>query len=305
MKIKEIITKKYVVCILALICSLLWGMGFPLIKLGYASLGIAKDDTFSKLLFAGIRFFFAGVFLVGINAGKMKEIHYTNKLIRGILLLALVQTVFQYVFQYIGLSYAKGNVSSVIAQSNIFLLIFISPLFFKEDKFCFKKVSGAVLGLAGIIIMNMGGFESEISLRGEGFVAIASLMAALSFIISKKLTKGVNTGVVTGLQQIIGGAVLIIIGAVCGGRIYFNGAVSFIIMIFLIFSAAAANLIFMTLIKYNNISEVSVYKFATPLFGVIFSYFFLGESFITLKNLIALFLVCLGIIIVNKKCGKI
>ena len=49
----------------ALLCCALWGSAFPCVKIGYELLAIA--DTGSQILFAGYRFFLAGVltFLLG------------------------------------------------------------------------------------------------------------------------------------------------------------------------------------------------------------------------------------------------
>ena len=141
-------------------------------------------------------------------------------------------------------------------------------------------------------------------MKGEGFVAIASVMMTMSFILSKKLTAHSSTGLVTGLHQMIGGAMLTAIGLLGGGHLTLNCTPGMVTLAFLIFSGATANLLFMILIKYNDISEVAIYKFATPLFGVIFSFLLLGESFLSINNLIALVLVCTGIIIVSKKSIK-
>lgn len=301
---KSIWKKKYVVCILALFCSALWGIGFPLIKVGYEHMAISQSDTYSKLLFAGVRFLFAGIFVTLINLKNRKKLNFTPKLGVGILSLALLQTVLLNTFQYIGLSYANGNISSVISQGNIFLVTFLSPLFFAHDRLTAKKIIGATMGLLGIVVMNIKGFAGGVSMKGEGFVAIASVMMTMSFILSKKLTAHSSTGLVTGLHQMIGGAMLTAIGLLGGGHLTLNCTPGMVTLAFLIFSGATANLLFMILIKYNDISEVAIYKFATPLFGVIFSFLLLGESFLSINNLIALVLVCTGIIIVSKKSIK-
>ena len=54
--------------VLAMICSVLWALAYPLIKLGYREMGIASDDLSGKILFAGIRFLFAGVLVLIISA---------------------------------------------------------------------------------------------------------------------------------------------------------------------------------------------------------------------------------------------
>lgn len=53
-----------VVCLLALVCCLLWGSAFPCIKIGYGLFGIAADDRASQILFAGLRFTLAGLLAI-------------------------------------------------------------------------------------------------------------------------------------------------------------------------------------------------------------------------------------------------
>ena len=46
-------------------------------------------------------------------------------------------------------------------------------------------------------------------------------------------------------------------------------------------------------------SRISVFKFLTPIFGVALSGLLLGENIFTLENILALALVCAGLMIAN------
>ena len=50
--------------LLAVICSVGWSLAYPFIKIGYQEFHIAPDDLGGKILFAGVRFFMAGVFVL-------------------------------------------------------------------------------------------------------------------------------------------------------------------------------------------------------------------------------------------------
>ena len=52
----------------AVLCATGWSMAYPLIKVGYRVFGIASDDIGGKLLFAGVRFFFAGVLVSRLSS---------------------------------------------------------------------------------------------------------------------------------------------------------------------------------------------------------------------------------------------
>ena len=53
-----------VICLLAAFCCLLWGSAFPAVKIGYGLLSISSADSAEQLIFAGLRFLFAGVVTV-------------------------------------------------------------------------------------------------------------------------------------------------------------------------------------------------------------------------------------------------
>ena len=49
---------------LAVLCTVLWGSAFPSIKLGYELFQIDASDTWSKLVYAAVRFTLAGVLVL-------------------------------------------------------------------------------------------------------------------------------------------------------------------------------------------------------------------------------------------------
>ena len=104
-----------VVIALATLCNALWGSAFPFINLGYKLLEIPSGETPSLILFAGARFFLAGVLtvvLTSIGRGalvkpKRENLHLVGKL-------AMLQTVIQYTLFYI----AVANTPSVRGSVN-------------------------------------------------------------------------------------------------------------------------------------------------------------------------------------------
>lgn len=60
-----VFTNPIIVSLSALLCCALWGSATPFIKMGYELL-LPERDVASTILFAGIRFFFAGILTVVI-----------------------------------------------------------------------------------------------------------------------------------------------------------------------------------------------------------------------------------------------
>jgi len=72
-------------------------------------------------------------------------------------------------------------------------------------------------------------------------------------------------------------------------------------LVYLAFLSAMAYALWGILLKYNPVSKVTIFSFMTPVFGVILSKLILiEESAVSFANvLIALILICIGIITIN------
>ena len=58
--------------LLAIFCAFGWSLAYPLIKIGYQEFQVAAGDLGGKILFAGIRFLFAGVLVWGFCSLRKK-----------------------------------------------------------------------------------------------------------------------------------------------------------------------------------------------------------------------------------------
>ena len=297
----DFFTKKRNVVILALIATILWGIGYPSIKICYELFHITEGDFSSKILLAGIRFIIAGllVLLFSYIFEKKSPFQKYEKPIQ-LIVLSLLQTILQYSTLYIALAYIEAGKSSILNQFGSFMLVICSQMFFREDKFSIRKIIGGVIGISGIILINWNA-NMTFSFRfiGEGLILFSSIFAALGYVVSKKVSTSCNPIILTGRQQLLGGIVLSIIGYFSGGRLVRSGIGAIIMLLFLAVIIAVAFVIWVILLKFNTISEISVYKFAVPIFAVFFSGILLNENVWNVKTFLSLFLVCCGIIVVN------
>lgn len=172
--------KTVVVWFLAMICCLLWGSAFPCIKIGYKMFHIASADASSQLLFAGCRFFLAGVLVLLLGTSGYFKLKKTE--IPMAMTLAVFQTILQYVFFYMGLAHATGVKSSIINGANSFLVIIIASLIFHQEKLTGPKILGCIIGFAGVVLVNLGGAGLDMSFHwnGEFFILISTVSAACS-----------------------------------------------------------------------------------------------------------------------------
>lgn len=306
---KEIwLQKKLVVCMGALLCCVLWGSAFPCIKIGYRLFGIASTDTATQILFAGIRFTLAGILTAVIGSIMSRKILYPEKNAFGsVMTLGMLQTMMQYLFFYVGLAHTSGVKASIIEAMNVFLAILVASLIFRQENLTWKKVAGCAAGFVGVVLINLGGsMNMQMSMMGEGFVFISTVASAFSSVLIKRFSMKHNPVMLSAYQFIFGGAVLIAIGAGMGGRIVTISAKALALLIYLAFLSAIAYTLWGILLKYNPVSQVAVFGFMNPVFGVILSALLLGEGeqATSVIGLVSLVLVCIGIYIVNSSGGK-
>ena len=119
---KDILTKTWVVAVLASICCMLWGSAFSCVKIGYSLMNITTNDSGSQLVFGGIRFFVAGLMALAMGSTAERKILLPTKTsIPKIMIISLFQTILQYFFYYIGLAHTTGVKAAIIVGANVFI----------------------------------------------------------------------------------------------------------------------------------------------------------------------------------------
>ena len=287
----------------AAFCCLLWGSAYPAIKSGYEIFQIDVDDIPSKIVFAGYRFFFAGLLLLLLALAQRRPLarlsfHQCGQLA----LLGVTQTSLQYVFFYIGLAFTTGVKGSIMNATGTFFSVLLAHFIYQNDKLSYNKTLGCVLGFAGVMVVNLnnGLMEFSFSLMGDGFVVLAAFILSASTLYGKRISQTVDPLVMTGYQLGFGGVVLVVGGYVFGGELTVHGPSSVAILGFLTLLSSVAFALWSILLKYNRVGMIAPFNFLIPVSGALLSAIFLGENILELKYAIALMLVCSGIWWVNK-----
>lgn len=294
--------------LLALLCCALWGSAFPCVKTGYEWLHI--ETTGSQILFAGYRFFLAGVltFIMG-SVMERRILRMKKSSVPYVLRQGLMQTTLQYVFFYIGMANTTGTKGSVINASNAFISILAAPLLIKGEKLTWKQGVGCAVGFLGVIIINLepGAWGDGFSFGGEGMVLICTVFYGISTVIMKKISHLESAMTITAYQLLFGGFILTAIGFAAGGHIAGFDGKSAALLIYMAMLSAVAFSLWTILLKYNSVGKVAIFGFSIPVFGVFLSAVILGEQIISLKNFAALICVSIGILLVNGlavQCGR-
>ena len=321
----SVLQKTPVVFLLALLCCALWGSAFPCIKFGYEWLHIAQNDAASQLLFAGLRFMLAGcltIVLFPLLTARRRILWPNRQAFSKIVILAMLQTFLQYLFFYIGLSHTTASKASVLNSLHVFVAVLAACLLFHQERLGRNKIVACVLGFAGVVLVNIsGGGGMQISLLGEGFMLFAAVSYAFSSVVLKRFAQTQDPVMLSGWQFLLGGVLLCLVGVCAGGRIDFASHVgvsnvgdspleAFVfalarwrgvwMLLYLALVSAVAYAVWGILLRENPVSRITVFGFLNPICGVVLSVLLRGEGdMLHWRNLIALCLVCAGIVLAN------
>ncbi|MCR5207801.1 MAG: DMT family transporter [Eubacterium sp.] len=302
---EKLFKKTYFLWLAAGLCCLLWGSAFPAIKAGYSLFEIPSGDTASIILFAGIRFFLAGVLtLIIFSVIGRKPLIPQKSSFKRIAVLALFQTVLQYVFFYLGLAFTSGSRGSVINASSVFFAMLLSGVVFKMERLKLNKIIGSIIGFSGVVLISLDAFNSTGGgIKGELFILISSVSYAFSSVFIKRFSEYDNPAMLSGCQFLLGGAALTLFGLAFGGRLTEVSLKGITLLVYLALVSAVAYSLWSLLLKYNDVSRVAVCGFMIPVFGFFLSALF-EKTEIGIVSVISLILAVSGIITVNIKNNK-
>ena len=288
----------------AITANLLWGRAAPCIKLGYRFFQISGEDVMSQILFAGVRFTLAGVLTVLLGSLLRRRVLLPKRGSGGMILrLALLQTVIQYTFFYIGLSHAPGFKGSIISPTSTFFALLVAALVYRQEKLTAKKLLGCLIGFAGVVLVSMTGrLEGGARLDGEGFLVLAAASYGCSSVLTKRYSAKEDPVVLSGWQFILGGALMTMAALIGGGRLRAVSGGAWPLMFYLGLLSAVAYTLWSLLLQRHPVSHIMVYTFLNPVFGVFLSALLLDEvkGLNLPRCLLAMALVCFGVWIVNR-----
>lgn len=300
MKKENILKKTWVMVLLASLCQALWGVVFPVIKKSYELFSISGVG--STLLFASIRFMIAGVILLLLDTFMEKRFPVLDKKgYASVFMLGTIQTGLAYAFQYIAMISASSINCSILNGTGVIFSTIIAHFISKDDKMNGRKVLGGVLGFIGVLVCFLWGGKLEgFSLKGEGLMLLSILTFVTGTNLSRIVTTGIKSVVVSGYNLLVGGAELFILSLFLGGRIGNGGLYGIMCLVFLSLTSCVCLYLWTALSSANSVSKVAVFQCINPITGAIAASLLLGENVFQPKYIVSVLLVVISIIIITK-----
>jgi drug/metabolite transporter (DMT)-like permease len=256
---------------LAIVASLLWASAFAGVKIGL------KYHT--PFQFAGVRFMLSGLMLI-LYYNHLGN--YWRELVRNwqfIALIALLQTVIQYMLFYSGVNLLPASIAAMITGSSPLFISVVAHFMVRDDRMDRLKLFGILTGVAGVAVISLGRGRLPsgvtISLLGVSLLLINNVFSGWANVLIAKRAKPVSPVVLSASSLFFGGIGLLLISIPVEG--YGLRAVApeyFVSLGWLSFLSAAAFAIWYTLLQRPGVkvSQINMWKFLIPVAGAILSW---------------------------------
>jgi drug/metabolite transporter (DMT)-like permease len=257
-----------------LCCCVLWGSSWPAIKIGL------RD--WPPLLFAGTRMTLAVACLLPFVALRFRE-RPSKQLIGRILALGVLQIGIPYPMLFVAQQWLPSSVAAVLFATFPVWLMLASRLLVPGEQLTKLKLLAAVLGLAGIVVLQLPRLRGLSFGSREGLGAALMLGSAMLIALANALVRrtlgGVSPIMVTFFQISSGAVVILTLAGLFEHRAAFPSRWQPIVaMVYLaVFGTVATYLCFFWLIRRIPMAAVGIIPLLDTTIAVLLGVFFLDE----------------------------
>ena len=277
--------------------ALIWASAFFNIKIATYSFG--------PVTIALLRVFFGAIPVLILCFYKKIKVEAFSKDWYWFAIIGFINLVVPFFLISYGVKSVQSNLAAILMSTTPLSSTILGHYYTKNEKFNFTKTIGILIGFAGIVYL----FSDNLLINESNFFsAILILVGSTCYVIGGVLTlkiKEKKNENVTGSILIWAVIILIPLSFFIEKPWTYNPSVqSTVSVIYLgLVSTGIAWLLRFKILVDNGLIFQSQVSYLIPIFGTILSYIFLKEL-ITLKVLISLIAVVIGIYFVRRAGGK-
>jgi drug/metabolite transporter (DMT)-like permease len=223
---------------------------------------------------------------------------------RYVIVTSLLLYVLNYGFIYWAEQYLNAGVTAIFFAAVPLVTALASTFAFRSESFCYRRYTGIVIGLVGILIvffdqLLITAFDGNVIVASAA-VFIAAIAAALSVVIVKKHLTTTDTVALTVHQLMWGTLGLGVIAMLRGefGAIEFSATATIALVYLGVAGSALAFVMYYSLLQKTSATTLSTMTYITPLIAVFTGWLFLGES-ISLRALLGALTIFIGITVIQ------
>jgi len=272
------------VIVYAVVASSLWGISFPITKLGL--------EEISPILFAFLRYLLTSfLFLImALSYKNFFEVDYKYLAIFG-----LVSVTLPVVLQNVGLKYTSAYISGFIQSTGPIYTLILAYIFLNE-RITKHKLIGLALAIAGtyFIVSPKGGGN----FIGNLLVLFSAISYSIGGIMAKNLLiKGYNPLQIIAFASFFG--TIFLAPLIFIENIEFSKSSIPFILYLAIFPTFIAYILWYSAMEKMEVSKLSFFVYLIPILSLISSHIILKEE-MKLMTILAGFVVLIGIAIAQK-----
>ncbi|UCG80731.1 MAG: DMT family transporter [Desulfobacterales bacterium] len=282
-----------------LVLALIWGANMAIIKMGAREL--------PPLFMAGLRSLVASACLyIWIKAKGLGLFPSTKVLLHGIVVGFLFGSEFGLI--YVGLGYTLASRTYVLLYTAPFFVAVGAHFFLKGDRLNPWKGAGLILAFGGVVALfmrDLGSFCLS-ALPGDLMILAGGAMWGSTTIYIKKYLSHRTLPLQTLFYQVFFSAPLLFIISIIMEEhtvLDLSWVGGFSVFYQCIIVAFLSYLVWFELIHRYPVSLLHAFSFFTPVFGVFLSGAVILREKISSSLLIALALVSLGMVLINRRTG--
>jgi len=282
---------------LLLLLALIWGANMAIIKVGAREL--------APLFMAGLRSLVASVCLyIWLKVKGIRLFPSTSVLVHGIVIGLLFGSEFALI--YVGLQYTLASRTYVLVYTAPFFVALGAHFFLKGDRLNAWKTLGLILAFVGVLSLfmkDLGSFSIS-TLPGDLMALTAGALWGATTVYLKKYLSHRTLPLQTLFYQVFfSAAPLFLMSFILEDPIVsgFSLVTGFSVFYQCIIVAFISYLIWFELIHRYPVSLLHAFSFFTPVFGVFLSGALILGELMTPRLIVALTLVSLGLVLVNRQ----
>lgn len=285
----------------AIVSCLIWGSALAFAKIGF--------EYMPPIRLSGYRFMIAGLMLLPVLLVQRYDWRELKGKYLFIFSFAMVQTFLQYGLFYYGLNMVPAAISAIIIGGGPFFIAILAHLTLKEDKLSLRKSVSIAFGLSGVVFISL---KNGISLTdypalhlGIGVLILSNIIGSFSNIMVVKFARNMSSIALTACSSFIGGVLLLLLSFIVEPEGVFGlGGYSWAFygsLLWLAFIPASAFSLWYYLLQQPNVkvSELNIWKFLIPVFGILLSWLILDNEVPNLNCIIGVIVISMSIIVLQ------
>jgi len=256
--------------------NVFWGGSFVANAIALKSIGPVE--------IASLRFFIAAPLLAAVTyLWKGKEIfRFDRKDLGTFVIMALTGVTFQYVLQVSAQDYTTATNASLLINTSVFFIIFLSAMFLKE-KLTGWRIAGSMVGFVGVALLVSKGslaFDPGGHTLGDVMIIACAFLWAIYSIFGKKIASKYHPLTVLNYVFAFGAIGLVpfyfFTPHVAVTAIPADAAVSVVFLALL--CSIVAYLVYNVALERMSASTVALYIYFVPLSTIVLAWLILGET---------------------------